>query len=102
LRKKSGQSTMEYAIIFVAILIAFLFIQTYVRRAVQGRLRGASDDVGEQFSVAGTMNYRVTRNTKTTENSAADGSTTTSFSKDSMSKSGQEKTAAYNEEPWKY
>ena len=102
LKNKRGQSTLEYAIIFVAILVAFLFIQTYVRRAVQGRLRSASDDVGDQYSVIGTMNYNVTRNTDTREAVTNTGRTTTEFLRDVSGKTGNEQTANMQVEPWTY
>ena len=56
LRKIKGQSTLEYAVLIVIIIGALLSIQAYIKRGVQGRLKQATDDVGEQFSV-GNQNY---------------------------------------------
>ena len=50
-RRKKGQSTLEYAILIVVILAALLTIQTYMKRSVQGKIRSASDDIGDQFKV---------------------------------------------------
>ncbi len=54
LNKKRGQSTLEYAILIIIIIGALLSIQVYIKRGVQGRLKSATDDIGEQFSVGNT------------------------------------------------
>ena len=54
-RKKRGQSTLEYAILIVVVIGAFLAMQQYIKRGLQGRLKSAADDVGDQFS-PGNMN----------------------------------------------
>jgi len=54
LKKRKAQSTMEYAILIIIIIGALLSIQVYIKRGVQGRLRSAADDIGEQFSVGNT------------------------------------------------
>lgn len=51
-----GQSTLEYAILIIIIIGALLSIQVYIKRGVQGRLKQATDDIGDQFS-AGNQNY---------------------------------------------
>ncbi len=55
-RRKKGQSTLEYAILIIIIIGALVSIQVYIKRGVQGRLKSAADDIGEQFSV-GNSNY---------------------------------------------
>ena len=59
LKKVKGQSTMEYAILIIIIIGALLSIQVYIKRGVQGRLKSAADDIGEQFS-PGNTNLTVT------------------------------------------
>ena len=54
LNKKKGQSTLEYAILIIIIIGALLSIQVYIKRGVQGRLKQATDDIGDQFSVGNT------------------------------------------------
>jgi uncharacterized protein (UPF0333 family) len=49
-RRKKGQSTLEYAILVIIILAALLTIQVYIKRGIQGRLKSAADDIGDQFS----------------------------------------------------
>ena len=57
LRKKKAQSTVEYAVLIIIIIGALLTIQIYIKRGIQGRLRTAADDIGEQFSPGGTNVY---------------------------------------------
>jgi hypothetical protein len=42
-RSKHGQSTAEYAIVIALVLGAVIGMQTYVRRALQGRVRDATE-----------------------------------------------------------
>ena len=63
LRKIKGQSTLEYAVLIIIIIGALLSIQAYIKRGIQGRLKQATDDVGEQFSV-GNQNYLRTVNSQ--------------------------------------
>ena len=60
LRQKRGQSTLEYAVLIVVIIGALLTVQNYVKRGVQGRLKSASDDIGDQFSPGNTNEIRHT------------------------------------------
>ena len=53
-RRKKGQSTLEYAILIIIIIGALLSIQVYIKRGIQGRLKGAADDIGDQFSPGNT------------------------------------------------
>ncbi|MBF0533103.1 MAG: hypothetical protein HQL23_08435 [Candidatus Omnitrophica bacterium] len=69
-KRKKGQSTLEYVVLIIIIIGALLSIQTYIKRAIQGRLKQASDDIGDQYS-PGNTNYAkrvsVTSNTKETQ-----------------------------------
>jgi cytoskeletal protein RodZ len=67
-RRKKGQSTLEYAILIIIIVGALLSIQVYIKRGVQGRLKSAADDIGDQFSPGNT---NVTK-TVTTSSSTSD------------------------------
>lgn len=53
-KRKKGQSTLEYAILIIIIIGALLSIQVYIKRGVQGRLKQAADDIGDQFSPGNT------------------------------------------------
>ena len=63
--KRQGQSTLEYAVLVIIIIGALLSIQAYIKRGVQGRMKQATDDVGEQFSV-GNQNYLRNVHSKST------------------------------------
>lgn len=62
LKKIKGQSTLEYAVLIIIVIGALLSIQVYIKRGIQGRLRSAADDIGEQYSV-GNMNVRTVTTT---------------------------------------
>lgn len=59
--KKRGQSTLEYAVLIVVIIGALLTIQTYIKRGVQGRLKSAADDIGDQYSDGNQNEIRTTK-----------------------------------------
>lgn len=61
LRKRKAQSTMEYAVLIIIVIGALLSIQQYLKRGLQGRMRQAADDIGDQYSVGNMNMTRVTR-----------------------------------------
>ncbi len=68
LNQKRGQSTLEYAVLIVVIIGALLTIQVYIKRGVQGRLKSAADDIGDQYSDGNTNVIKTTiRNSNTEE-----------------------------------
>ena len=50
LNRVLGQSTVEYAVLIAVVVGALIAMQIYMKRGVQGKLRSATDDIGEQFS----------------------------------------------------
>ncbi len=64
--KKRGQSTLEYAVLVTIIIGALLSIQFYIKRGVQGRLKSAADDIGDQYSVGNTNVIKTTRTSSQT------------------------------------
>ena len=77
LNQKRGQSTLEYAVLVVVIIGALLTIQVYIKRGVQGRLKSAADDIGDQYSDGNTnVIHTVTRNSNTEELANQSGSST--------------------------
>ncbi|MDP8213458.1 MAG: hypothetical protein P9X22_09280 [Candidatus Zapsychrus exili] len=60
-RRKKGQSTLEYAVLIIIIIGALLSIQVYIKRGIQGRLKSATDDIGDQFSPGNTNVKAYTR-----------------------------------------
>ncbi len=67
LNQKRGQSTLEYAVLIVVIIGALLTIQVYIKRGVQGRLKSAADDIGDQYSVGNTNAIKKVIKNSTTE-----------------------------------
>jgi len=68
LNQRRGQSTLEYAVLIVVIIGALLTIQVYIKRGVQGRLKSAADDIGDQYSDGNTNEVKsTTRSSETSE-----------------------------------
>lgn len=84
-RRQQGQSTLEYAILIIIIIGALLSIQVYIKRGIQGRLKQATDDIGNQFSPGNTsVNKKITTISNTKQESyQATGSATTMLSPES-------------------
>jgi cytoskeletal protein RodZ len=78
-RRKKGQSTLEYAVLIIIILGALLAIQVYIKRGVQGRLKSATDDIGDQFSPGNTNVVKVSRTRSQTGETFASGATTSTL-----------------------
>jgi len=57
---RNGQSTLEYALIIAVVIAAFLAINAYMKRGIQGKLRESIDEIGEQYSAGyTTSNYTI-------------------------------------------
>jgi len=56
---KKGQSTAEYAFLFIIVMISFLAASLYIKRGLQGRWKQTIDDFGEQYDPT-TMNTLIT------------------------------------------
>jgi len=97
-RRNKGQSLLEYSLILAAIVVAIVFMQTYVRRGVQGRLKDSADQIGDQYSVVGGYNYLTNRTSTTTEETDVKGKLTTDYTDVSRRTGSQRLNAA--EEPW--
>jgi cytoskeletal protein RodZ len=65
-RRRKGQSTLEYAVLVIIIIGALLSIQVYIKRGVQGRLKSAADDIGDQFSPGNTNETRTIKTSSKT------------------------------------
>ncbi|MFA6217553.1 MAG: hypothetical protein WDL87_07915 [Candidatus Omnitrophota bacterium] len=104
---KRAQSTLEYAVIIAVVVGALIAMQVYVKRGLQGRLRQASDDIGDQFSPGvTTTSYTTVSNVTTREwvNKAISGATnmtgTKTDSTQNQRRNGTENVAAQNSEWW--
>jgi len=100
---KKGQSTLEYAVIMAVVVAALIAMQTYMKRGLQGRMKQASDDIGEQFSPGyTTANHTTTATINSTETIVGgDKPTTSTVSTQSQTSSTQEDVAEATQEYWK-
>lgn len=48
--KKKAQSFLEYSVIIACVAAAYLGLEIYLKRSLQGRLREASDQIGGQYA----------------------------------------------------
>ncbi len=46
---RKGQTTVEYAFIFVIVIGALIAMTLYIKRGIQGRWREAVDSLGDQY-----------------------------------------------------
>jgi len=79
LRKFKGQSTLEYAVLIIIIIGALLSIQVYIKRGIQGRLKSAADDIGDQYSPGNTNWIQTTTVNSGTRQTSKLGVQTTTF-----------------------
>lgn len=63
----TGQSTLEYSVLIFCLVAACLSMQVYLKRAMQGRLRQAADELGEQYAPKNTTGISTLTTTGTTE-----------------------------------
>lgn len=78
-----GQATIENALVIAACAIAFIGAAQYFRRAAEGHLKQASDQVGEQWSTAdSSFTVEVKSDGERTENLKTDGTNSSKISKD--------------------
>lgn len=75
-KQKKGQSTLEYVVLVMIIIGALLTIQIYIKRGIQGRLKSATDDIGDQFSPGNTGLNRVVTTKSKTQDTFSGGVTT--------------------------
>jgi len=66
LNKVRAQSTLEYAVVVACVVAALLGMQFYVRRGIQGKLRQAADETGEQYTPLNVSSNITTQTTSTT------------------------------------
>jgi len=68
LRQRKGQSTLEYALLIAAVVAGLLVMQMYVKRGMSGRVKSASDELGEQYDpTAFSANYTTVSHSKRNE-----------------------------------
>ncbi len=72
---KKAQSTLEYAVLVIIMIGALLSLQVYIKRGIQGRLKQASDDIGDQFSDGNQNFLKVTSSHSKTGDTFTSGQT---------------------------
>lgn len=96
---RRGQSTLEYAILIAVVVGGLITMQTYVKRAVQGRARDSADDIGGQYS-PGYVESTFTTETESTTTETALAGVTSSETATSQKRSGEETVAPLEQEYW--
>lgn len=99
---KRGQSTLEYGIVIAVVVAALVAMQTYIKRGMQGKLKQASDDIGEQFSPGYTTgNYISNSSVNSTENIVGGVKPiTTTHSSQEQNRSTTENVEVFTSENW--
>lgn len=94
-----GQSTLEYVVIIAVVVAGLLAMQIYMKRGVQGKLRDAGDQIGEQFVPNNTTwTYNTISNSRRKEESLTTGeSSSTLLGDETQKKSGDETIVLGNE-----
>ncbi len=62
---RRGQSMIEYTILLMIVIAAFITMQVYIKRGFQGRWKSSVDDLGDQYDPA-KMNSVITYTTNGT------------------------------------
>lgn len=106
MRRKKGQSTLEWSALLAVIVAALLATSVYMKRALQGRIRGLADSVGEQYSptrmnssVTTSINSNTTVDTTVEKSGTLDAkSLTTTITNETNARTGYEEVLNYNQE----
>jgi hypothetical protein len=100
---RKGQSTLEYAILVLIVIVALLAMQTYMKRGLQGRVRESTDNIGEAYSPGYTTSAITSTSTSTGNEKIAGGTAPTQRTTlDSMvdNRLGGETIPSYGSETW--
>jgi len=99
MKKRTGQSTLEYAVVIAVVVAAILAMQIYMKRGVQGKLRTATDDIGEQYRPSHTTsNYTFSSFSQREETVNVDGSSRSNLLADEIqSRFGDERVDLVND-----
>jgi hypothetical protein len=65
---RRGQSVLEYTILLIIIIAAFIAMQIYIKRGFQGRWKSAVDELGDQYDPNKTnsvITFRMTSSGET-------------------------------------
>jgi hypothetical protein len=62
---RRGQSILEFSLVICALVAAFIGMQIYMKRGMQGRLRSLADEMGQQYDPGSAQSNIVTTQTGT-------------------------------------
>ncbi len=68
LKRCRAQSIVEYSILLIILMVAFLSMQVYMKRGIQGRWKSTLDDFGEQYDpyiINSQVTYSLLANSQT-------------------------------------
>jgi hypothetical protein len=95
--KRKGQSTLEYAIIIAVVVGGLMIMQHYVKRGYQGRLKSASDDMGQQFDPGNfSGNITTEQSARVSQVVSQRVTTTTQLADQTSNRTGRETQGAWN------
>jgi len=97
LNERKGQSTLEYAVIIGVVVGALIMMQVYVKRGLSGRIKSASDEIGDQFSPTATESVTTVNSVSSSTENVASGSTKSSVEQ-TQCRSTNENTKSLNAE----
>ncbi|MFH1519362.1 MAG: hypothetical protein ABIE75_02185 [Candidatus Omnitrophota bacterium] len=97
--KRRAQSTLEYALIAAVVAGGLIAMQVYLKRGLQGKLKSASDELGEQYSPGYTTGQTNVTST-TTSNENLSGGVTTSGSNTTQNRQTSEDVDVLANEYW--
>lgn len=94
--KRKGQSTLEYALIIAVVVAGLLLMQHYVKRGYAGRLRSASDDMGEQYDPAKyKANWKIDQSSRTVQSVQNKVTATTHIADQKNNRTGDETVGSW-------
>ena len=80
IKKKTAQSTLEYAVLGVIIIGALIAMRTYLRQSIQGKMKDSGDSVSaEKFDPDTTIYNKRTQTSGGTTDTLANGATTSNI-----------------------